>query len=58
MMDVPEYANNAIRRIALYESAQIYLGEQLLVTFGTSQCTLNLHSAEALIERHLWFNRT
>lgn len=58
MMDVPEYANNAIRRIALYESAQIFLGERLLVTFETSQCTLNLHSAEALIQRHLWSNRT
>ena len=58
MMDVPEYVNNAIRRIALYESAQIYLGERLLVTFETSQCTLNLHSAEVLIQRHLWSNRT
>lgn len=58
MMDVPEYANNAIRRIACYESAQIYLGERLLVTFETSQCTLNLRSAEALIQRHLWSNQT
>lgn len=54
MMDVPEYANNALRRIALYESANIHPGDRLIMTFESSECTLDLRIAEERIQRYLW----
>ncbi len=53
MMDDPQYAENALKKIALYEKNEIYPGEKLLITFETSSNPLNTSLVSALIRRYL-----
>ena len=52
-MDDPDYAQNAIRKIQLYEDNGIYPGERLILTFETGKTVLNMRLAEKLAERYL-----
>lgn len=52
-MDDPDYAQNAIRKIQLYEDSGIYPGERLILTFETGKTVLNMGLAEKLAERYL-----
>ena len=53
MMDDPDYANEAIRKISRYERSGIFIGEQLIVTFESSKCPLGTMIIEQLIRKHL-----
>lgn len=53
MMDNPEYAAKAIKKIALYEKNGIHLGVNLIVTFETSKSGLDEELIDTLIRRHL-----
>ena len=53
MMDKPEYAKNAVRKIELYMKNGIYPGERLILTFETEQSLLNQKILESLAERYL-----
>ena len=52
-MDDPDYAQNAIRKIQLYEDSGIYPGERLILTCETGKTVLNMGLAEKLAERYL-----
>lgn len=53
MMDSPEYAGKAIRKIHTYEKNGIYPGENLILTFETEQIVLNTDRIEQLVKRYL-----
>jgi len=53
MMDDPQYAENALKKIALYEKNEIYPGEKLLITFETRSNPLNTSLVSALIHHYL-----
>lgn len=53
MMDNPEYARAAIRKIESYEKNGIYLGENLILTFETQQNVLDFKIIEEMIDRYL-----
>lgn len=53
MMDNPEYAENAIQKIALYEQNGIYPGEGLLLTYETRKTPINRKLVFRMIERYL-----
>ena len=53
MMDDPQYAENAIKRIALYERNDIYPGEKLLITSETRNTPLNTALVAQLIQHYL-----
>lgn len=52
-MDDPEYAAKAIRKIDSYIKSGIYPGEQLILTYETSEYMLNFGTVKALIQRYL-----
>ncbi|SDA69896.1 hypothetical protein SAMN02910368_02124 [Lachnospiraceae bacterium G11] len=52
-MDDPDYANSAIRKIDSYIKNGIYPGENLIVTYESSNYTLNDKVARSLAERFL-----
>ncbi len=52
-MDNPDYANSAIRKIDSYIKNEIYPGENLIVTYESSNYTLNDKVARNLAERYL-----
>ncbi len=52
-MDDPEYAEKAIRKIDAYTHNGIFPGKRLLVTYETSNYTLNTSVAKMLIQEHL-----
>ena len=53
MMDLPEYARNAVRKIELYEKNGIYPGERLLLTFETSFSVINTRLIQSMTEKYL-----
>lgn len=53
MMDNPEYAESAIRRIELYESNGIFPGDQLLCSWETKAHPLDMKLVDAMIKKYL-----
>ncbi len=53
MMDKPDYARSAVRKIESYQINHIYPGERLLMTFETEQDILNSKIIENLTEKYL-----
>lgn len=54
MMDKPEYAKSAVKKIESYQRNGIYLGERLILTFETEQSVLNSKIVEDLAEKYLF----
>ena len=50
-MDDPVYASNAVKKIKLYESNGIYVGERLILTFETQKMILNTSDINGIAER-------
>lgn len=53
MMDNPEYVENAMKRIELYEKNGIFPGDKLLFSWGTQVSPLNMKVVEAIIRKFL-----
>lgn len=53
MMDKPEYAEQAVVRINQYERNGYIQGQELILTYETSKCPLDIRSIEKIIERLL-----
>lgn len=53
MMDKPEYARTAVRKIESYQKNGIYPGERLILTFETEKSILNSNNIDELIKKHL-----
>ena len=52
MMDNPEYARAAVKKIELYEKNEIYPGERLILTFETSISVINTALIKKMAERY------
>ena len=52
MMDDPEYAERAVRRIEEYEQHGILPGKQLLITFETKRRPLNMKTVDIIIQEY------
>ena len=55
MMDKPEYAEKAVRKIMSYEKNGIYPGQNLILTFETSTCPINIRIIEEMLLKELNF---
>ena len=55
MMDKPEYAKAAIRKIESYQKNDIFPGDRLILTFETEQSILNTKTIEGLVNKYLQF---
>ncbi|MDO4183433.1 MAG: hypothetical protein Q4E12_07520 [Coriobacteriia bacterium] len=53
LMDNPEYADKAVRKIAAYEESGLHLGVGLIATLETSKSPLNLSAIESIIRTQL-----
>ncbi len=53
MMDKPEYASKAVKKLNQYQRNGIYPGERLILTFETDQEALNSKIVHELVERYL-----
>lgn len=53
MMDKPEYARAAVKKISSYQMNGIYPGERLILTFETEQNVLDFRIVEELVDRFL-----
>lgn len=53
MMDKPEYAKSAVKKIESYQRNGIHLGERLILTFETELTVLNSQIVEELVEKYL-----
>jgi len=53
MMDDPEYAETAIRKITTYEQNGIYPGEKLILTYETRKNPINQKVVKGMIEHFL-----
>ena len=53
MMDDPEYAEKAIKKLDGYEQNGIFQGENLIVTYETKQTPLNQKMIIRMIENYL-----
>jgi len=53
MMDNPEYARTATKKIELYEKNGIFPGEKLILTFETSTQVMDKKILETLVQRYL-----
>lgn len=53
MMDNPEYADKAVKKIYKYHNNHIYERKKLITTYDTSLLTLNTKTLEALIRTYL-----
>lgn len=51
-MDDPEYAVENLKRITFYELNGYMLGDQLLITFETSETPLNTEALEKMIDHY------
>ena len=56
MMDKPEYARAAIRKIESYQKNDIFPGDRLILTFETEQSVLNTKTIEGLVNKYLQFS--
>ena len=52
-MDDPEYANEMVQKLRLYERSGIFHGEKLIMTMETSKTPLNIKDVERLIHKYL-----
>ena len=52
MMDDMEYLHKNMKKIKAYEDNGYYLGKQLLLTYETSNCPLNLRVVRGMIESY------
>ena len=52
-MDDPQYARKALEKIRLYEENGLFVGEQLILTFESSEQPLDKKELELLIEKYL-----
>lgn len=55
MMDKPEYARAAIRKIESYQKNDIFPGDRLILTFETEQSVVNTKTIEGLVNKYLQF---
>lgn len=53
MMDKPEYARSAVRKIEFYQKNGIYPGDRLILTFETEQSILTPKMIEGLVNKYL-----
>ena len=53
MMDDPDYVENAIQKIALYQQNGIFPGRNLILTYETKKLPLNPKSVRLIIEEYL-----
>jgi len=53
MMDNPEYAKNAIKKIELYEKNGIFPGEKLILTFESSTQILDKKILEIFVQKYM-----
>lgn len=53
MMDNPEYARSAVKKIHSYQANGIYLGESLILTFETEKTILSTKEMEELIQQYI-----
>ena len=53
MMDKPEYAKSAVKKIESYQRNGIHPGERLILTFETELTVLNSQIVEELVEKYL-----
>lgn len=53
MMDDLDYREKAMRKIAIYEANDIFLGEKLIVTYESMEQPLNVKDVERKIEKYL-----
>ena len=51
MMDDPEYADNAVRKINVYIKNGFCPGQRLIVTMETQACHINMHAIQEMIDR-------
>ena len=52
-MDDPVYARSAVKKINLYESNRIYVGERLILTYETEDSVINTRDVMCKLERYL-----
>lgn len=52
MMDDPEYAENAVRKLSVYENNEYYPGENLILTWETRTQPLDIRIVKTMIERY------
>ena len=53
MMDNPNYAESAVKKIEMYENNGIFPGDQLILSFETSATVINMQLVRTLVEKHL-----
>jgi len=53
MMDNPEYAKSAVRKIFTYQQNGMLLGKKLIATFETSNTAINTHVITQIIQEYL-----
>lgn len=53
LMDNPQYCNNAIKKIKEYENNGIFRGENLIVTFESSDSVLDIEWVDKLIRKYI-----
>lgn len=53
MMGQAEYCKNALKKIEAYIEAGYYIGENLITTYESADCVINMKVVEKLIEQHL-----
>ena len=53
MMDSPEYARKALRKIEMYENNGIFPGERLILTYETEKNILGTEKIAQMVERYL-----
>ena len=51
ILDDPVYASNAVKKIKMYETNGIFVGERLILTFETQKIVLNTSEIERIVER-------
>lgn len=51
--DEPGYARNMVKKINMYESNKIYVGESLIITYETEQTILSTGKIEELVKRYM-----
>lgn len=53
MMDKPEYAQKAVKKINTYQMNKIYPGDRLILTFETELDVLNMKIVNELVDKYL-----
>ncbi|MBQ7581893.1 MAG: hypothetical protein IJU25_03645, partial [Lachnospiraceae bacterium] len=52
-MDDPAYAVSAVKKIDLYESNGIFVGERLILTYETQESAINTQDIKRKVQRYL-----